>query len=616
MTVPAGFLVANGSKFSIDGSDFRFAGTNNYYLVYATQTMIDDVFDDAKAMNLKVMRTWGFIDGTKQNSVVLQPSLGVYDEDGFKKFDYMLKKAGDSGIKVVLPFVNYWDDFGGMSQYVSWTGAGSKEAFYTNQSCKTAYKNYISYVLNRVNTYTQVKYMDDPTIMTWELANEPRCQSDTSGDTLYNWVKEMSSYIKSIDAYHLVAVGDEGFFKRTSSDGNYNGSQGVDWERLLTIDTIDYGTVHLYPDLWSETNDWGTQWIKDHIAAGKAVNKPVVIEEYGVKSDKDTVYKTWGDTVVDNGGAGIMFWLLTGVGFDGNLYSDYDGFRVTYPSSTATVLSSIANQMSGGSQPASTVSVQVTAPTKGQSFKYPSEASPITASATASTTSGTISSVIFYANGTQIGESTTSPYTITWYPTGYAQSSTGIDSYIITASATDSNGTSSTSAAITITVKLPVAPAGVFKIQAFNGNTTAAINTINPRFKISNTGSNAVDLSTVKVRYYYTIDTVQDQNFWCDYAGITSPSYQIITSSITGSFVKMDTPKTGADYYAEFGFTSAAGSLAAGGIVEIQTRFGKTDWSNYSQAEDYSFNASATTYADTSKIPLYISGQLSSGAEP
>jgi len=48
--------------------------------------------------------------------------------------------------------------------------------------------------------------------MTWELANEPRCDSDPSGDTLVNWAAEISDFIKSVDGLHLVAVGDEGFY--------------------------------------------------------------------------------------------------------------------------------------------------------------------------------------------------------------------------------------------------------------------------------------------------------------------------------------------------------------------------------------------------------------------
>jgi hypothetical protein len=154
-------------------------------------------------------------------------------------------------------------------------------------------------------------------------------------------------------------------------------------------------------------------------------------------------------------------------------------------------------------------------------------------------------------------------------------------------------------------------------VQAFNGSTAATTNSITPRIKITNSGQTSVSLSTVTVRYYYTVDMEKDQSFWCDYAAITSGTYRSLTSSVTGSFVKMTTAKSGADYYVEIGFASAAGSLAAGETIELQLRFAKTDWSNYNQSDDYSFfNASASTYNDTSKIPLYISGQLSIGTEP
>src|SRR5690606_28361608 len=47
------------------------------------------------------------------------------------------------------------------------------------------------------------------------------------------------------------------------------------------VETIDYGTFHLYPDWWSKTAAWGTQWINDHADAQEILNKPVVFEEYG-----------------------------------------------------------------------------------------------------------------------------------------------------------------------------------------------------------------------------------------------------------------------------------------------------------------------------------------------
>jgi lysophospholipase L1-like esterase len=158
--------------------------------------------------------------------------------------------------------------------------------------------------------------------------------------------------------------------------------------------------------------------------------------------------------------------------------------------------------------------------------------------------------------------------------------------------------------------------AGDVKVQMFNSNTTATTNSISPKIKLINQSSSAISLSTVTIRYYYTVDGDKAQSFWCDYAAITSPAHTPITSNVTGKFVKMSTAVTGADYYLEIGFTSGAGSLAAGATVEIQSRFAKTDWTNYTQNNDYSFNPSATNYADTAKVTAYTSGTLASGTEP
>lgn len=111
------------------------------------------------------------------------------------------------------------------------------------------------------------------------------------------------------------------------------------------------------------------------------------------------------------------------------------------------------------------------------------------------------------------------------------------------------------------------------------------------------------------MRYYYTIDGEKTQSFACDYSTAG-------TANVTGTFVKMSTAKTNADYYFECGFTSAAGSVSAGGSVEVQIRFYKSDWSNYSQTNDYSFNSTASAYADWTKTTGYVSGVLNWGVEP
>ena len=58
----------------------------------------------------------------------------------------------------------------------------------------------------------------------------------------------------------------------------------------------------------------------------------------------------------------------------------------------------------------------------------------------------------------------------------------------------------------------------------------------------------------------------------------------------------MSSPKAGADYYLEISFTDGAGNLEPGASIEVQGRFSKSDWSNYTQTDDYSFNSSNSYY--------------------
>lgn len=152
-------------------------------------------------------------------------------------------------------------------------------------------------------------------------------------------------------------------------------------------------------------------------------------------------------------------------------------------------------------------------------------------------------------------------------------------------------------------------PAGDLTIQAFNGNTSASTNGVSPKFKLVNSGNSTIPLSDVKLRYYYTIDGEEAQSFWSDWASMGS-------ANVTSNFVKLATPVAGADHYLEVGFTSAAGSLNAGQSAEIQTRFSKNNWSNYTQTNDYSFKANGSQFANHDKVTGYVNGHLVWGIEP
>ncbi len=384
------FVTRNGNSFILNGAKFAYSGTNNYYLIYKSKKMVDDVMNSAQQMNLKVIRTWGFLDTGLLNGAqsVDSPKDGVYFQywnpataspayndgaNGLERLDYVVYAAKQKGLKLIIPFVNNWREFGGIDQYVTWYGLSYHDDFYRDARTRQAYKNWVSHLLNRKNIYTGVLYKDEPTIMAWELANEPRCKgsgnkptsSNCNTTTLLNWVKEMSSFVKQNAPKQLVGVGDEGFFARQSSDWMYNGSEGVDFDAFIRVPTIDFGTFHLYPDAWGRSYDWGNQWITEHLTAGTQAGKPVILEEFGAKdqTNRSSIYQKWLDTVCKNQGAGDNVWMLAAKQDDGNLYPDYDGFTIYFPSAIATVITTHANRMISSQCLATPTPIPTTKPT-------------------------------------------------------------------------------------------------------------------------------------------------------------------------------------------------------------------------------------------------------------
>jgi mannan endo-1,4-beta-mannosidase len=163
-----------------------------------------------------------------------------------------------------------------------------------------------------------------------------------------NWAREMSDYLRGLDPSHLIAVGDEGFLARNRpSDWPYNAAEGVDHEALTRLPNVDFGTVHLYPDHWNRTVDWGTAYIREHAQAAVALGKPAVLEEFGLqdKALRATAYRDWTAAALAPGFGGWQFWMLAGMRQDGTLYPDFDGFTVYGSSATDDVLRAAAQQM-------------------------------------------------------------------------------------------------------------------------------------------------------------------------------------------------------------------------------------------------------------------------------
>ena len=187
----------------------------------------------------------------------------------------------------------------------------------------------------------------------WELANRAALRDHVRNslrhgvDMLLEWIAEMSAFIKSLDPNHLIAAGDEGYFKQPFAfrRGLYNGSPGVDCERILAIPHIDFGTCHLYPAMSPDEPpaDFGVRWIREHLAAGARADKPMLLEEYGLKNtnpaiSRDATFQLWLDQVTSGNGAGALLWMIAASGSDGRPYPDYDGYTFYSPGEIPSVI--------------------------------------------------------------------------------------------------------------------------------------------------------------------------------------------------------------------------------------------------------------------------------------
>ncbi|KAF7563258.1 hypothetical protein G7046_g875 [Stylonectria norvegica] len=300
---------ASGTHFTIDGVTKYFAGTNCYWCSFLPlESDAETVTAHLESSGLKILRVWGFNDvNTKpSDSTVWFQYLAASGseintgQNGLQRLDWIVAAAEKHGIKLIVNFVNNWDDYGGITAYTKAFG-GDHVGWYTNTAAQAQYRTYIKAVVSR--------YSASAAILAWELANEPRCNG-CSVDVIYKWATETSAYVKSLDAKHLVTLGDEGF-GLTGGDGSYpyTYGEGVDWEKNLGITTLDFATFHLYPGSWGTSNDWGNGWVKSHAALCAKAGKPCLFEEYGLPSDHCAVESVWQATsLAADGMAGDAFW--------------------------------------------------------------------------------------------------------------------------------------------------------------------------------------------------------------------------------------------------------------------------------------------------------------------
>lgn len=317
----AGFVKVKGTHFEINGVPYYFLGTNLWYGCNlgsrgegGDRERLLRELDFLHSIGINNLRILGASEGNKQPNTVqpaIQPELAVYDEVLLDGLDFLLAEMEKRQMYAVIYLNNYWEWSGGMAQYVSWAEETDipnpfypqynyidfmkfSARFYRNEKAKQTFRRYVKFLVERKNNYTSRVYRDDPTIMAWQLANEPRPGWGEEGkenfDIFSKWIEETASYIKSIDPNHLISTGNEGTIGCMDSEQLY--------QDIHLYPHIDYLTAHLWAYNWNWFDPLNAEatypdalkkalvYMQKHVELAEAIGKPLVFEEFGLTRDQ------------------------------------------------------------------------------------------------------------------------------------------------------------------------------------------------------------------------------------------------------------------------------------------------------------------------------------------
>ncbi len=270
---PASFVTRSGTQLMYQGQPFRFTGINLYDAnntagcggQYGSGAALGDAIDEMGQP--QVMRSWFF--------QPLATAAGVRD---WTAFDHTLAIAQAKGVRIIATLGNQWLDCDGLN------GGGGKyktDAWYAggyntdvDPGMVVTYRAWVAEIVAR--------YRDNPTIMAWEILNEPEVRVAQNGacapnaaTLLSDFSTDISALIKATDPHHLVSLGTIG--------GGQCGSDNANYATLHADANIDLCSIHDY----QRPNDpiAGDQYngIAKRLEQCRAINKPIFVGEAGLQ---------------------------------------------------------------------------------------------------------------------------------------------------------------------------------------------------------------------------------------------------------------------------------------------------------------------------------------------
>lgn len=309
------FVSATTNGLVLEGAAYRFIGANLWQAVpwaasgEAGRARLCRELDRLQAIGVNNLRIMAMAEGPASAPWRFNPTMSEAPDSinptWLSGLDYVLVELSKREMKAVLCLSNFWPWSGGFAQYLVWAdgseipypppaqnGSWSKfetysANFYKNKKANRYFKNHVQLLLGRVNAINNLPYVEDPTIMAWQLANEPRYGKNFKA--FYSWVRKTTQFLEKRAPKQLLSLGIEGI-RISKQDKFYR-----HYKYLHQIRQVDYLTLHLWPENWgwyrSDTMDSipGIQiknYIQQHLNIAKAVHKPIVLEEFGLARDR------------------------------------------------------------------------------------------------------------------------------------------------------------------------------------------------------------------------------------------------------------------------------------------------------------------------------------------
>lgn len=126
--------------------------------------------------------------------------MPVLNETAMRHYDRMIALADEYQLRLILPFIDHWQWWGGREQLAAFYGESGDDFYRLESQTYKAYTHIITQVLTRKNTLTGRPYNREKAIMAWETGNELK------GSTA-EFVGETAALIKRIAPDQLVVDG-------------------------------------------------------------------------------------------------------------------------------------------------------------------------------------------------------------------------------------------------------------------------------------------------------------------------------------------------------------------------------------------------------------------------